>query len=244
MLNIIICEDSATQRKQIKSIIETELTKLKLDLTIDLSTDNIKEVIDYVKNNAQKSFIYFLDVDLGAEINGIELAKNIRNYDSKGYIVFITSHSELSLLTFQYKVQALDYIVKGDTNRLRNSINECLLTAYNDYDNLNKKEQSIITIDLGNRVMKFDLAEILFFQTTEVDHKLRIHTLEGYFEFYGTMKEIEKQIFSGYYKTHRSCLVNTKKIKYIDKENHTIIMVNNETCYVSTRLMKGLLKNV
>lgn len=244
MLNIIICEDNASQRIQIQTIIETEITNLELDFRVDVSTDNSEDVIDYVKNNKQKSFIYFLDVDLNTERNGIELAKNIRDYDSNGYIVFITSHSELSLLTFQYKVQALDYILKENTDILSTKINECLLTAYNDYKHLNTKENSIIAIDLGNRIMNFALADILFFETTEIDHKLRIHTVDGYFEFYGAMKEIEKQISSDYYKTHRSYLVNTKKIKYIDKKNHTIIMVNNETCYVSERLMKGLIRNV
>ena len=52
--------------------------------------------------------------DLGADINGINLGEEIRQLDPTGYIIFITTHAELSHLTFKYKVEALDYIIKDD----------------------------------------------------------------------------------------------------------------------------------
>ena len=39
-----------------------------------------------------------------------------------------------------------------------------------------------------------------------------------------------------------SDLVNTKKIKSIDKSKMVIEMVNGEICYVSLRYLKGLIK--
>jgi two-component system response regulator AgrA len=248
MLDIIICEDNFHQRKLIETIVKQELNNLKYDLRIKLSTDNPKSVIEYIKQNKESCFIYFLDVNLENEINGIALAKAIRSYDSIGYIIFITAHTELTLLTFQYKVQALDYIIKTDTKNLKNKIIESLTAAYNDYQNLNINidinKNNIIPIDFGNRIINFDLNEILFFETTNINHKLRIHTEEGQFEFYGTIKDIEAIVSSRYYRSHRSYLVNIDKIKSINKSKLTICMVNNETCYVSMKCIKGLIKNV
>lgn len=242
MINIIICEDDNYQRENLEKIIKDELINLNIELSIVLSTNNPESVINYLDNNIGKVFIYFLDVELKAGINGIELGKIIRKYDSRGYIVFITSHTELSFLAFKYKVQALDYISKYDTSALKNSISQCLSESYNDFKNNFIEEKDTIAINLGNRINNFSLNEILFFETTEIGHKLRIHTTNSQFEFYGKMKELETNLPSFYYKVQRSFIVNITKIKSIDKENNSIVMVNDELLYVSSKNLKGLIE--
>ncbi|MBU3093331.1 LytTR family DNA-binding domain-containing protein [Clostridium sp. CM028] len=242
MLGIIICEDNEHQKKQIENIIKDELINLKIDLEIELSTRKYEEVIAYVKSNKERIFIYFLDVDLKDQISGIELAKIIRKYDSKGYIVFITAHSEMSLLTFKYKVQALDYILKGDIKSIKNKINECILESCNDYNKNNTKEKVTIAINLGNRITNFSLCDMLFFETTTITHKLRLHTNNGQFEFYGKLKDFEVELNSCFYKAHKSYLVNITNINSIDKQNRIIYFVNDETCFVSAMYLKGLIK--
>lgn len=239
MLNIIICEDNANQRKEIEDIIASELKQL--DSKISLSTDNPNDVINYIDTHTD-SFIYFLDVDLNTTLNGFELAQIIRTYDPNGYIIFLTAHAELTLLTFQYKVQALDYIIKGDINNLKIKISDCI-NAVNKTLNTNKiKRNNKLSIDIGNSVIFLDFEEILFFETAGKEHKISLHTFNGRSEFYGTLRNIEKTVSSDFYKTHRSYLVNTKKIKSINKANMVIEMINGEMCYVSLRYLKGLLK--
>jgi len=242
MLDIIICEDNAMQRKKLEGIIKDELINLKLGLNIVLSTESPMDVVKHLKNNLDKDFIYFLDVDLGNELNGVELAKEIRSYDSKGYIVFITSHAELALLPYKYKVQAFDFILKFDEMVLTSSISGCLSEAFKDYQNINSREKKSIPIDLGNRIQNFEFEEILFFETTCIDHKLRLHTIKGQFEFYGRMKDLEIKLPSYFYKSHRSYIVNTTKVKSFEKEKKIIYMVNGEQCYVSILYLKGLIK--
>ena len=114
MLDIIICEDNTTQRKNLETIIENEVRSAHI--RIALSTNNPNEVIQYVQDSKSQNFIYFLDIDLQSNINGLELSKILRQHDPMGYIVFLTSHAELTLLTFQYKVRAMDFIIKAYTN--------------------------------------------------------------------------------------------------------------------------------
>ncbi|MBW9154623.1 LytTR family DNA-binding domain-containing protein [Clostridium estertheticum] len=242
MLDIILCEDNIIQKKKIEIIIKNELLNLGLDLKLVLSTDNAKDVVNYLGNNLEKNFIYFLDIDLGTKSNGVDLAKEIRNYDSRGYIIFITSHAELSFLTFKYKVQAFDYILKFDEKVLKSRIAECLIGAVKDYKNIIIRERQTISINLGNRIENFQFNEILFFETTEIDHKLRIHTIEGHYEFYGKIKDIATKLPSYFYKSHRSYIINTTKIKSFDKKNKTIYMINDEQCSISILYLKGLIK--
>ena len=241
MLDIIICEDNNYQRKLIEDIIANQLEKLNSEINIALTASDPEDVIKYVRDCKVKPFIYFLDVELKSEMNGIELAKMVRKYDPMGYIIFVTSHAELTLLTFEYKVQAMDYIVKNNLNKMENKISECIKEAYSDYKSSSTRVE-LIQINIGNRVVYFNPDDILFFETTDRRHIIRMHTKDEIIEFYGTLKEMEEVLPDSYYKPHRSYLVNTKKIRCIDKKDLIIYMVNNETCYIALRYLNELLK--
>lgn len=242
MLEVIICEDNEKQRSEIEKIISQGIINLKLDIRIILSTDSYEEVITHVEKSNSKNFVYFLDVDINDKINGIELAKIIRKCDPTGYIIFVTSHSEMTLLTFQYKVQAMDFIEKSNEKQMQKRIIECLKEAIEDNKNIDKLVTNIIQINFGSRIVNYNLKDILFFETTDKNHKLRIHTIEEQLEFYGTLKGIEKLVTPDFYKTHRSYLVNIRNIKTIDKDKRIIYMVNGEICYIAFCFLKGLLK--
>ena len=47
---------------------------------------------------SQGTVIYFLDIDLNSDMNGMKLAQQIRLFAPRGFIVFITAHSGLSAL--------------------------------------------------------------------------------------------------------------------------------------------------
>ena len=56
-----------------------------------------------------------------------------------GNIIFVTSHSELTYLTFVYKVSAMDFIFKDDPNQLKTRIIDCIETAHTRLKLLSKK---------------------------------------------------------------------------------------------------------
>lgn len=240
-MNIIICEDNYIQRKKFEDIIKEEILNLDIALNIALTTDNANEVIKYLDESKSRTNIYFLDIELKDSINGLELAKKIREYDSRGYIIFISSHVEMPIVTFQYKVQALDFIFKSDSN-LKERISECLKVAYEDYKREGSIKTAKISISFGGRVIYLNPEDILFFETTRKDHRIKVHAINEQIEFYGAIRDIEKQLSDDFYKTNRSYLVNTTNIKAINKKELTIEMINGEVCYFSRIHMKGLLK--
>lgn len=239
MNNIIICEDNEMQRRMITSILQGESENF--DCKIELSTDDPHTVIKHIRGR-ENSFIYFLDVNLNSDLNGFDLAKLIRTYDPNGYIVFLTAHAELTLLTFEYKVQALDYIIKGNSEIIKPRIVECLNVIKNNINCAKENTSNKLSIDTGGNVILLNYDDILFFETSGKEHKITVHTINGQYEFYGTLKNLEKTVPSEFYKSHRSYLINTRKIQSIDKSKMLIKMINNEICYVSLRYMKGLLK--
>jgi Response regulator of the LytR/AlgR family len=122
-------------------------------------------------------------------------------------------------VTFKYKVQALDYIIKSSKEEMQKNIRGAIQEDILDYKNTDKDEKNIIPIESGSRIINFNLEDIIFFETTGKDHNLRVHIFEDEIEFYGSMKEIEQKVTSDYYRTHQSYLINKKKIKEIEEKN-------------------------
>lgn len=79
-------------------------------------------------------------------MNGLVLANKIREYDSRGFIIFITSHSEMSFLTFKYKVEALDFILKDHPQYLQQQICECMEHVVQKYSKITRGSRKTITV--------------------------------------------------------------------------------------------------
>ncbi|WP_238883402.1 LytTR family DNA-binding domain-containing protein [Clostridium sp. YIM B02551] len=240
MLNVFICEDDASQRENFKRIIENIITIEDFDMWLALETGNPNELVEYVSNHKGRG-LYFLDVDLSSDINGIDLAVEIRKQDPNGYIVFVTTHGELSYLTFQYKIEAMDYIVKDDFENLKNKIHECIKEADKRY-HIKTADEKRFYIKIGDKVINIEFNKILFFETSNVIHKIILHGVDRQIEFYSKMKELEEMLDNNFYRCHKSYIVNKTNIKEIDLKNRIAYMVNGEECYISSRYIKGLVK--
>ena len=111
MLRVFICEDDTIQRKKLERIIQRYILIEELDMQLQLSTADPFEILTYLNEHPQTAGVFFLDVDLRSTINGIQLGSQIRNLCIDGKIIFITTHHEMLPITFQYKVEAMDYIL-------------------------------------------------------------------------------------------------------------------------------------
>lgn len=110
MLPIYICEDNSVQLSYFEKIINNYLLMEELDMEIVCATTSPEEILK-VQSRFHGIGLYFLDIELNSDMDGFGLAEEIRKKDPRGYIVFITTHSELSYLSFERHVEAMDYIL-------------------------------------------------------------------------------------------------------------------------------------
>lgn len=208
-------------------------------ISLVLTASKPEEVLDYLRNN--RVDCYFLDIELGSSINGMDLASMIREQDPLANIIFISMHADKLKLTFKYKLAALDFIVKDDEHdSLVVQVEEALQAAFAKYQQLGQSvEMNFIQIEVGNRITNIDYDDIYYFETSAQTHKIILHKVNGYYEFYGRLKEFAS-IDERFYQCHKSYIVNLHHIKYIDKQKREITMVNNNICYVSLRKIKEL----
>lgn len=238
MLEVFICEDNEEQRKQLTKIISDYIMIENLDMKITLSTAHSKEILDYVKKNDVIG-LYFMDVDLKEDRNGIVIAAEIREYDYQGSIVFVTTHSELTYLTFTYKVEAMDYIAKDQFTDIKNRVIECVKIAYNRYMKNSYTNRKLFQVKSGEKVISVDYNDILFFETAVQPHKLILHTVNRQVEFYCKLKDV-LEMDERFYRCHNSYVVNKDNIAEIDIARREIIMINGQKCFASNRYLKGL----
>lgn len=242
MIKVFICEDNKKQREKFTETIRNIILMEDFDMNVALSTEKPDDIIDYLKDN-DVSGLYFLDVDLKSHINGIKLAELIREYDPRGFIVFVTTHAEMSYLTFMYKVEAMDYIIKDNYDNVKERIHQCIANANKKYSSKATNVQKNFTIKVNDRIITIEYNKILFLETSINIHKVVLHAIDRQVEFYAKMKDVEDKLDERFYRCHRSFLVNKDLIEEIDMSNRIIKMVNGEECLVSKRLVKNLIKN-
>ncbi|QUH21913.1 LytR/AlgR family response regulator transcription factor [Alkaliphilus sp. B6464] len=242
MLNIIICEDDKRFKNSIDEYVLQYISTNGIQGEIKLTTNDPYKVIDYVKENNHSVNVYFLDIALKSDINGLILAKEIRKHDMNGYLIFVTGHPELTLKTFQYKLKALDYICKGDNN-LKKRISECLDVVVSECNKLNLHQNNdILFIKSGANFYSIPYGKIIFIETT-INHKIIIHTLDNQIEVYGSLSEIGEKLNKDFYRCHRSFIINFKHIKRINLNRNDlyVIMQGDHKCFISKKFLKGVI---
>lgn len=239
-MRIFICEDDKDQRRKLEEFILSNLQIENIDGEIVLSTDSSKEIINYVSEFKGRG-IYFLDINIGGDINGIQLAKQINKIDTKAIIVIITSHKDMSHLTFKYHIGAIDYIVKGDFEEVNKRIRECILVVNEKIKN--ELKRNCFFIEKLDRIEKIKYDDILCFETCK-KRFIAVRTKNSYIEFSGTLKELESQLDERFIRCHKSYIINKSKVKRIDKKQRIITMEGGNKCYVSLLLLKKTIDSI
>lgn len=237
-MKVIICEDQPKQLEDITATIRNYALMEGSGIQVALSTANPEEVLTYAQQN--KADCYFLDIDLNHELTGIKLGSEIRKLDPLCQIIFITTHSEMTYLTFFYKVAAMDFIIKDDWELLQDRILSCLQEAYKRYHQIGE-DLSInrLQLKVSGRTRHIDHGLIYFFEVSPNPHKLILHLHNEQIEFSGKLKDFEN-IGDNFYRCHKSFIVNKNLIQEIDRKNRMITMTNGQTCLASSRLLGGL----
>lgn len=240
MIPIYICDDNL----QILNYIRQEIQKLILineyDMEIAKSTDSPEKLLEARISRDLRS-IYFLDIDLKSDTyNGFTLAKEIRKIDARGFIVFVTTHSELMPETFKYRVEAMNYIVKDSDEELREQIAKTLKDINSLRESVKKDSENYYTIKVANSIYHIPMEEILFFETS-APHRVTLHCESRNIEFRSSLSKIEKELPEGYIRAHQSFIVNREAIFEVNKIQSILILKDGSEIPISRRGKRVLL---
>ena len=167
--------------------------------------------------------IVFLDIQMDG-INGIEVARNLRQRQEDTVLIFITGIKEyvfdaLDLYAFHYLLKPVD---KG-------KFAEVLERAAGEVKK--KKEKKCLFIKTRN--LTLDQSDILYIESRA--KKLEIHTAreDKVIEIYASMDEMEGQLGEDFYRCHRAYIVNMAQITEYD--NESITLTNGDKVYLTKK---------
>lgn len=233
MLKVYICEDNESQRLRMEKIIDEIIGIDNMDIEKGLVTADTEVLIDEIKRKNVPS-LFFLDIDLGCEMNGLELAKIIRDIQPRCYIVFVTTHSEMSFMTFSYKVEALDFILKDNPDELKDRVHQCIIEAMSRDEVEYDRRVRIVTIKIGNHIKNIPQDDIKYFEASK-DRKVILHAKNSIIEFFGKLKDIENELDDRFIRCHRAYIANKDLVEHVDKKEHVIYFIDGDSCPLSIR---------
>ncbi|MEQ7196108.1 LytR/AlgR family response regulator transcription factor [Enterococcus avium] len=234
-IKVYIAEDDILQRESLEQAILNYQLFSDWELELTYSTGSGEALLKNIDRRNQWN-IYFLDINLEEEAeltNGFAVAQEIRKFDPFGFIIFITVRSELSFLTFQYRVQALDFIIKDPTADIRERVYTCLKTIEQRLEALTTSKT--IKLNTGNEITSFILDDILYFSSNK-GHVLCLHTKNNqYLIHQTTLNHLEEQLSDSFLRCHRGFLINIKAIHSITKDYSSLTLENNVSIPVAVR---------
>lgn len=243
MLPVFICEDNIVQLSHFEKIIKNYLLMEELDMKLVCASPDPNEILKS-RQNYQSSGLYFLDIELNADMDGFCLAEEIRKKDPRGFIVFITTHSELSYVAFERHVEAMDFILKDHPDQLAFRIIECIRKAIDRYSSVENNIHKTLSIKTGSHYIYVPVNEIYCIKSSENKHKLLALSNSAVYEFYDTLQNVLKKLDSDFFLCHKSCIVNLHYVSEINRETNSIMLKNGQVCPLSARCYYVLKKHM
>ena len=239
--NIIICEDVKSTLIKIATAVLEYFENSSFDFNCHQIQSDFGKVLEYAKDTDNHRNIYLLDIELSCSVNGLNLAQKIREYDYLGYIIFITSHTELGMTALSYKLKILDFIDKSDKH-FKKRLTECFDTIIKE-SSIIKNEDKHIMIKSGLDYFPVILNDIIYIETDSIGRKIIIHTPSRTIESYTHLKDIAKELDTRFFQCHRAVIVNTEKIIKICtiRVDAHLELSGGHSCPVSLKKVKELM---
>ncbi|PKQ43657.1 LytR/AlgR family response regulator transcription factor [Confluentibacter flavum] len=198
------------------------------DITSVTTTTSGFECINLI--NRHNFDLIFLDFNL-PDITGKDILEII---GANSAVIMITSYQAFGAESYNYN-QIVDFLVKPvDFPRFFKAFQKA-----KNYVSKQKEKESRLFIKDGNKLVKIELSEVIYFKSeanyiSVVLHDKKILTLM-------TLKDLESKLPEFFFRVHRSYIVNLNKIDFI---NNNVIEMGKDYIPVSQSYEKELLTKI
>lgn len=215
MINIAICDDDIEELKTISTFVSKDIEELNISFKITVFNEG-QDLIEHMSSAKENFDIIFLDIYMKAS-QGIDIAREIREFDKKCKIIFITSSHEHAIDS--YEVRALYYILKPISEE---KLSAAIKIAIEELD----KENKHIVIINKKGSYKICYKDILYAESKARLVNIYLKSQEV-ITFYSKLEDfLQKLQDERFLKSHKSFIVN---MDYISKVEDKYIFINNYT---------------
>lgn len=201
--HIAICDDESSSIQHIEELLGKWGESSSHLLEIEKYHSSEAFLFQYAEDKSYD--ILLLDIEMNG-MNGVELARKIRENNREVQIIFITGY--MDYIIEGYDVEALHYLMKP--------INENKFYAVLDKaaERLKKQEKALFLQSDGEmiRIPLYEIEYVSVEQNYTTIHAENNHTIKR------TLKDIENELDSRFYRVGRAYIINLQSIKKITRK--------------------------
>ena len=223
MIHVALCDDDPHSLKQLRQATAQWFTERQIIFSA-IEFSSAKHLLDSVKETSYD--VFFLDIEM-PEVDGMQLAKLIRETLPDSIIIFLTSHDEFA--PDGYRVQALRYLSKQTWKKF---LSEALDAATAQVE---KQGTGSLTVSHYGNIQRIPHRDILYIRHISRYCEIAIKAGETIQDDRGIKKLFEiigdgRVIF-----IDRGAFIN---LDYLQKiENGQAVMTNGHSLPISRRLL-------
>ena len=220
MIKIAFCDDDMEVLHQMNELIDRYRVERNEDITY-AAFQSPFELLTEIEKGIRPD-ILFLDVVMPGQ-NGMDVAKEIRQYDTNMKIIFLTSSPEFAVES--YSVGAYFYQLKPIWEESFFRLMDAVLSGACTKAVIAEKKNSLI-LRSKDGITRIDLQQLEYCEV--LGRKLLFHLENGaVLESAGSLDDLAGQLmqYSNFFRPHRSFLVNMEYIQNIS--SRSIKMVND-----------------
>lgn len=215
MIKIAFCDDEMEVLHQMNELLDRYRVERNEDITY-AAFQSPFELLTEIEKGIRPD-ILFLDVVMPGQ-NGMDVAKEIRQYDTNVKIIFLTSSPEFAVES--YSVGAYFYQLKPIWEESFFRLMDAVLAE------CEKKKKNSLILRSKDGITRIDLQQLEYCEV--LGRKLLFHLENGaVLESAGSLDDLAGQLMqhSNFFRPHRSFLVNMEYIQNIS--SRSIKMVND-----------------
>lgn len=224
-INIAVVEDDENDRKALMDL----LSNMFLDIDKKYVITEFANGKSFLETYKPGLFdIAFFDIYLG-DINGMEIATQIRKNDPQLNIIFLTNSIEHAVDS--YSVRATYYLLKP-------VIKEKLLEAISTCIEEDLYGKRYIEVTANRKTRKILLKDIVY--VIQVRNALEIHMAQETIRVYSSFVDFSPQLLrdARFLQCYHGCIANMDNIVKVDQEN--FILNNGDIIPIKTRYSKRI----
>lgn len=222
MLNVAICDDDSHITGEMDALILKIAKQIFVNVEIEVFWDG-ESLVNSIENGNYFDII-FLDIEMDKE-DGISAAKKIRNIDKNVLIIYVTSYENHMKECFA--VRPFRFLLKPVSEKV---LQTCFRAAYEEISS----GDFYFRYSFQRINHKVAIRDILYFESNK--RKITIVTVNGFYELYGKLNEIEKSLKNcktSFLRVHQSFLVNYKHVQsqaynYVTLDNGKQISISED----------------
>lgn len=227
-MKVLVCDDNAAFAQKLAGQVRELLTPTFLRAHVDCVTDPAALTND----DLAKYDLAFLDIDMG-DINGMELARRLREKRRDAVLIFVTNYGEFSIEG--YEVRAFRYLMKDSLNqKLESYVNQALAVL--------QKAHTVVSVRYKGA--DIDIPARMIVHAEAFLHRVVLH-MYGFsrdaLTVYMPMDELEEKLApAGFLRVHRAFLVNMAYVRTL--QSTEISLSDGTKLPISARRYKDLKK--